>query len=70
MKGIVGAPGEEYWLDLELKLVADMGIIRVANAGKSTFLSAISAAKPKVKYNQYIHYSVLFFRLQIIHLRH
>ena len=43
-----GEKGQERWLTLELKIVADVGIIGVPNAGKSTLLSVVSSAKPKI----------------------
>ena len=43
-----GRPGEEMWVWLKLKMIADVGLLGFPNAGKSTFLSAVTSARPKI----------------------
>lgn len=62
-----GTDGQERWITLELKMIADVGLLGFANVGKSTFLSVVTSAKPKIAN---YHFTTLTPNLGVVQTRH
>lgn len=60
-----GQPGQELWVQLELKVLADVGLVGFPNVGKSTLLSRVSNARPKIAN---YHFTTLFPNLGVIYV--
>ena len=62
-----GTDGQERWITLELKMIADVGLLGFPNVGKSTFLSVVTCAKPKIAN---YHFTTLTPNLGVVQTRH
>lgn len=62
-----GTDGQERWITLELKMIADVGLLGFPNVGKSTFLSVVTSAKPKIAN---YHFTTLTPSLGVVQTRH
>ena len=62
-----GTDGQERWITLELKMIADIGLLGFPNVGKSTFLSVVTSAKPKIAN---YHFTTLTPNLGVVQTRH
>lgn len=62
-----GTDGQERWITLELKMIADVGLLGFPNVGKSTFLSMVTSAKPKIAN---YHFTTLTPNLGVVKTRH